>query len=177
MTTVETARLILRPFTPGDIPAYAAIRAKPEVLRFLAARPGQARADAERIVRAFGGEWAERGYGPWAAIEKATGLLRGHLGLRLLPEFGETEILYMLDSAVWGRGYASEGAAAARDFAFRHLGLSRVIAIALPENLASIRVMEKTGLRHERMAEFKGFEVKYYALEREGFPHPSTGSG
>ncbi|MCK6454483.1 MAG: GNAT family N-acetyltransferase [Alphaproteobacteria bacterium] len=177
MSTVETARLILRPFTPDDIPAYAAIRAKPEVVRFLSSRPDQARADAERIVPYFAGEWARRGYGPWAAIDKETGMLRGHLGLRFLPEFGETEILYMLDSAVWNRGYASEGAAAARDFAFGRLGLARVIAIALPENRASTRVMEKTGLRYERMAEFKGFQVKYYALERTGYPHPSTSSG
>jgi ribosomal-protein-alanine N-acetyltransferase len=163
---VDTARLHLRPFTPTDIPAYAAIRAKPEVVKWVNGDPDKAQEDAERIIAHFSDEWAQRGYGPWAVIEKATGLLRGHLGLRFLPVFGETEIMYMLDSAVWRRGYATEGAAAARDHAFTTLKLDRVMAIALPDNVASTAVMEKIGLGYERMAEYKGFAVKYYALNR-----------
>ena len=164
--TVETRRLTLRPFVPGDFSAYAVIRAKPEVVRPLHGDPANARADAERIIAAFMDEWQKRGYGPWAVIEKATGKLRGHLGLRYMDVFGETEILYMLYSEIWRQGYASEGAAAARDYAFNVVGLARVMAIALPENVASTGVMEKIGLRYERMDEYKGFAVKYYALNR-----------
>lgn len=165
-TTVETTRLILRPFTPDDVAAYAEVRAKPEVVRFFP-KTGETPAEvAARVIDVFATCWCEHGYGPWTVIERATGILRGHHGLRYLPEFGETEILYMLDDAVWNRGYASEAAAAARDYAFDDLGLDRVMAIALPENLASIRVMEKTGLVYERMANFKGYRHRYYALDR-----------
>ena len=166
MTAIETARLRLRPFTLDDVPAYAAVRANPTVMRFFpptGETPAQA---ATRLVDHFMGHWREPGYGPWAAIEKSTGMFLGHLGLRFLPEFGETEILYMLDDAVWGRGYATEGAIAARDFAFDRLGLGRVMAIARPENQASTRVMEKVGLTYERMADFRGHQLAYYALDR-----------
>ena len=168
---IETERLLLRPFRPSDLEAYAAIRAKPEVVRFL---PGgaesAARADeiAARSVSLFERLWREDpGYGPWAAIESASGRLVGHLGLRQLPELdGETEILYLLDSAVWGRGYATEGAAAARDYAFGPLGLARLIALALPENAASLRVMEKIGMRREDgTVEAFGLELVRCVLE------------
>ena len=76
-------------------------------------------------------------------VTKADGLLRGHLGLRQLAEYdGTTEILYTLDSAVWGRGLATEGARAARDYALDHLRLDHLFGMALPENHA-IRVVRK----------------------------------
>ncbi|MCC6471429.1 MAG: GNAT family N-acetyltransferase [Alphaproteobacteria bacterium] len=166
MTAIDTARLHLRPFTLDDIPAYAAIRGNPAVMHFFpptGETPAQA---ATRLVEHFIGHWRDPGYGPWAAVEKSSGRFLGHLGLRFLPEFGETEILYMLDNAVWGRGYATEGALAARDFAFDVLGLGRVMAIARPENRASTRVMEKIGMAYERMADFRGHALAYYAMER-----------
>lgn len=164
--TIETARLTLRPFTFDDVPAYAAIRAKPEVMRFFPKTDETPEDGARRLIEHFMGHWRAPGYGPWAAIEKSSGQLVGHLGLRYLPEFGETEILYILDSTVWRRGLATEGAAAARDHAFDALDLKRVMAIALAENVASTGVMTKIGLRYERMATYKGFDVAYYALDR-----------
>ena len=137
LRTIETDRMLLRPFEPDDVAAYAAIRAKPEVVRHL---PGgeatvqQADEIAKRIVLDFAAQWDKVGYGPWAVIEATSGRLLGHTGLRRLPEMGgETKILYMLDSSAWGRGLAAEAAIAARDFAFTKAGLSRVIAMALPE--------------------------------------------
>jgi ribosomal-protein-alanine N-acetyltransferase len=167
---VETPRLRLRPFAPADIPAYAAIRAKPEVLRFLPggeARAATAKADAARLGPLFAAQWEEVGYGPWAVEERATGALLGHCGLRRPPEFGgETEILYMLDSAAWGRGLATEGAAAARDHGLGALGLPRLVALALPENRASIRVMEKIGMRPDGEFTAWGLTGLRYAIAR-----------
>ena len=168
--TIRTARLILRPFTLDDVPAYAAIRAKPEVMRFFPKTDELPEVGARRVIEHFMAHWRDPGYGPWAAVEKASGRLLGHLGLRYMPEFGETEILYILDSAVWRRGLASEGGTAARDHAFDALGLDRVMAIALPENVASTGVMRKIGLEFEKMATYKGFEVAYYALDKRNRP-------
>ena len=115
----------------------------------------------------FAAQWDRVGYGPWAAVEAATGVLLGHLGLRLLPELGgETEILYMLDSAAWGRGLATEGARAARDFGFGRLGLPRLIALAVPENRASTQVMERVGMRPDGMVEAFGLGAVRYAMGR-----------
>ena len=167
-STIETARLVLRPFTLDDVPTYAAIRAKPEVMRFFPKTDEAPEVGALRVIAHFMGHWRDPGYGPWAAIDKRTGRLIGHLGLRYMPEFGETEILYILDSTVWRRGLAAEGAAASRDHAFDALGLDRVMAIALPGNVASTGVMTKIGMRFEKMATYKGLEVAYYALDKAG---------
>ena len=169
MTTVDTASLHLRPFEPGDVAAYTAIRSKREVVRWLpggAKTAARAQEIAERTVGHFVGQWTSVGYGPWAVIEQSSGRLVGHAGLRLLREMNdETEILYMLDDTVWGRGYATQASIAARDLAFGPLALPRLIGMALPDNAASIRVLEKVGLRFERVVRFADLDVVYYGLD------------
>ncbi len=173
---LATARLVLRPFAPSDVPAYAAVRAKPEVVGMLpggAAAAARAAADAERLVSAWAG--ARPGAAPWAVQEREGGRLLGHLGLRLLPELGgETELLYMLDSGVWGRGLATEGGAAALRAAFGPLELRRVIAMARPENAASIAVMRKLGMRFEGEVRAFGVDAVRYAAHA---PPPSPEDG
>ena len=169
MTAVETDRLLLRPFEPGDVEPYAALQAASEVVRWL---PGgeagipRARETAERLAAAFAAQWDEVGYGPWAVLERGTARFLGHAGLRWLPEMGETEILYALLPAAWGRGHATEAALAARDHAFGPVGLDRVIAMAMPHNRRSIRVMDKVGLRFERSMEFEGIPAVLHSLGR-----------
>lgn len=155
---LTTGRLVLRPFTASDVAAYAAIRAKTEVVSMLPVGPAataRAWVDAEHLVLAWAG--ARPGAAPWAVeAREGGGRLLGHLGLRPLPELGgETELLYMLDSAVWGRGLATEGGAAALRAAF---GPRRVIALARPENAASLAVVRKLGMRRE--AEVQVFGVR-----------------
>lgn len=147
---VETPRLILRPFQVGDLTAYAAIRSNPDVTRYLAGGPASAAQGAEiaaKLVPQFAALWDDPGYGPWAMVAKASKRLIGHLGLRLLPDFGgRTELLYALDPAFQKQGYAIEGAAAALTFGFEVLGLDAIIALARPENTASLQVMDRAGM-------------------------------
>lgn len=170
---IKTQRLILRPFEPRDELAYTSIRAKPENVRFLPggeATAEQAEEIAPRQVASFAALWqGEPGFGPWAAEERLTGELIGHVGLRRLPDLGgETEVLYLVDSSRWGLGYATEGAAAALEFGFRLLNLSNIIAMALPENGASIRVMEKVGMRRESgLFRAFGLDLVRYSLSKE----------
>ena len=171
---IETSRLILRPFEGRDAEAYAAIRAKPNVMRYL---PGGVANTSEETLRraianieAFQKMWdGTPGYGPWAVVERESGELCGHLGLRRLEEFdGRTELLYMLDNTVWGKGYASEGARAALDFGFGELGLSEIIGFVLPENKPSVRVLERAGMRCEPgLLEIFGLQVAWYTLSAE----------
>ncbi|WP_237216322.1 GNAT family N-acetyltransferase [Falsiroseomonas oryziterrae] len=169
---VATARLLLRPFRPEDAAAYGAIRAKPEVMRFMPggiARCATAESDAPRLVADFARQWETRGFGPWAVEDRATGALIGHLGLRLLPELGgETEVLYLLDSTAWGRGLATEGALAARDEAFGRLGIARLVGYAMEANIASRRVLEKIGMRPEGVVKVFGVEAVRHVLDAPG---------
>ncbi len=148
---IETERLILRPFEPADEAPYAAIRSRPEVTRYLAGGEASAADGAEtaaRLVPAFAALWNDLGYGPWAVVERTTGRLIGHLGLRLLPEFhGRTELLYALSLEAQGNGYAQEGAAAALSFGFDTLRLPTIIALASPQNETSLKVMDRVGMK------------------------------
>ncbi|MBL8703011.1 MAG: GNAT family N-acetyltransferase [Alphaproteobacteria bacterium] len=162
---VETARLLLRPFTLDDADAYAAIRAKPAVARFITAwdEPiARLRVRMRDYLGEFIAHWDTHGYGPWAMVEKSSGTLIGHHGLRFLPEFAETEILYTLDDTAWGKGYATEGAVAAREFAFDAAGLGHVVALTRPENHGSRRVMERIGMQRAGTVRFRGADVLRY---------------
>ena len=68
---------------------------------------------ADATIAAFREAWERDGYGPWAVVERASGRLVGHLGLRRLSESGETELLFLIDPDAQGRGYATEGGRAA----------------------------------------------------------------
>jgi ribosomal-protein-alanine N-acetyltransferase len=171
-SVVETSRLVLRPFTEADTEAYARVRADPSVIHWLTGGVGMTEtplAVAQRVVSRYIAHWQERGFGPWAMIDKDTGELFGHMGLRLMPEFEEIDILYAMRTEYWGRGLATEGAKASRDYAFARMGLPKVIAIVEPSNRASIGVIRKIGFTYRRQVTYNGFEVAYHDLDRSAW--------
>ncbi len=96
--------------------------------------------------------WEEHGFGMWILRDRATGTLAGLAGLRHGEFEGahETELGYGLVPELWGRGLATEAAAACVQLAENHLRPSSIVACASPENAASIRVMQKTGFTFDR---------------------------
>ncbi len=166
--TLHTARLILRPFIDDDAPAYAAIRLHEKVTPWLPPPPdGETPLQtAQRTIGQFGATWAAHGVGPWAVCGREDGRLLGHCGLRYLEDFAAVEALWTLDPACWGRGYASEAAAASLRFGFEQTGLEEIFAITLPANLASRTVMEKIGMSYRRETAWKGFDIVYYDIDR-----------
>lgn len=164
---IETPRLILRPFTSDDAEEYCAkIFADPDVMRYLPRRDVPPRTRAENAIRVFNQRWAEHGLGLWAVTDKASGALIGHGGLQDIPETEEVELSYALAKPYWGQGIATEVAEASVKFGFEEIGLERIIALAVPENIASRRVMEHVGMLYEKDARYFDMDVVYYAIER-----------
>jgi ribosomal-protein-alanine N-acetyltransferase len=177
---IETARLLLRPFTPEDGPALARLYADPAVTRYLphSTRPPAER--AERVIRFFADHWARHGFGVWAVVEKATGEVSGHCGLNDVPEVEAVEVLYALVQSAWGRGIATEAAAASIRYGFETVGLERIVAFAAPENTGSRRVMEKIGLCYAGDRHIFGLDTVEYILSRNEYreiSHRDTESG
>jgi RimJ/RimL family protein N-acetyltransferase len=166
MVRLETERLVLRPWVAEDIDAYAALCADPEVMKFLTGQPAP-RWEAWRSMANLAGHWLLRGYGHWAVEEKATGQFVGRAGLYYPDGWPGREVGWTFARAAWGRGYATEAGRAAIGHAFDVLGWDHVISVIQPENVRSIRVAEKLGMRYERDAEVMGgTKVVVYGRDR-----------
>jgi RimJ/RimL family protein N-acetyltransferase len=168
MMTVElqTERLKLRMWRESDLDAYADMCADPMVMRYLGAGAVLTRAEAWRSIAYFVGHWQLRGYGHWAVEEKATGRMIGRIGF-LNPEgWPGFEIGWTLARHAWGKGYATEGAKTALEYAFGELNQRHVISVIHPENTASMKVAERLGERLERRTKVFGMDVLIYGIER-----------
>jgi RimJ/RimL family protein N-acetyltransferase len=105
----------------------------------------------------------------WAVVERETDALIGHCGLRYLEDTSDVELLYGLGRRFWGRGVATEAGRASLGYGFEQAGLSRIVALAKPENAASRRVMEKLGMTFEGEAHHFGLVAVRYAISRDQF--------
>jgi len=152
---IETARLSLRPFTLDDLDAaYAALEGHPDTWRY---DPGYQRTREQRaaLIQKYAAGNDPLGCGTLAVEVRATQALIGYVGLQLyiLPReplaTPEVELYYKLDRAAWGQGYAAEACQALIGFAFGILRLSRVVTITAHDNLPSIRLLDRLGMRIE----------------------------
>ena len=168
--SIETARLLLRPFMADDLDDYMRlIFADAEVMRYLPKRDLAPRERAERTLMVFAEHWSQHGLGAWAVTDKVTGELMGHCGLGPVPEAGEIEVLYSLGRPYWGQGIATEAARASVRFGFEQANLTRLVAFAVPENIGSRRVMEHLGFVYEKDAHYFGLDLVQYVLSRAQF--------
>lgn len=157
---VETERLVLRGFEPGDA-ASVTFYADPEVMRFIprgAWKRDELEKTFERVRSVMNDRWRDNGFGMWAIVLKETGAVIGHCGLARLDGGDEVEVFYLLDKPYWNQGIATEAASAALRFGER-LGLKRLVAVAFPDNRASQRVMEKLGMTFAGRAHHFGLEL------------------
>jgi RimJ/RimL family protein N-acetyltransferase len=161
---LETERLRLRQFHASDLDTYAAITSDPETMRYIARGAPFDREAAWRSIGYVLGHWRIRGFGLWAAEEKATGALVGRIGLQRPGGWPGLEVAWLVARERWGEGLATEGARAALAHAFEVLDVRRAISLIAPENTASIRVAEKLGLRYDAARQIAGRTVSVYAI-------------
>lgn len=162
---IETQRLLLRPMISGDIDELLLIFSDPRVM---------ASFDDLLFDRSMMEAWVRRnlnhqekhGYGLFSVVLHGEGVLIGDCGLEHMEVEGtpEVELGFDFRSDYWGRGYATEAATAVRDLAFGPLGLSRLISLIRPSNLASCRVAEKIGMCTERKIERANQPYWIYAV-------------
>jgi RimJ/RimL family protein N-acetyltransferase len=168
--TLDTPRLRLRAFTEADFPAYRALVADPQVMRFLGDGRPLSEIDAWRQLATIVGHWVLRGFGLWAVEERASGAFVGRVGLLEPGGWPGFEVAYTIAPAVWGRGYAREAAGVALAYARTDLGRTEIISIIRPDNVASVRVATALGAVRSHTIEFFGAssDVYTYALPPTG---------
>jgi RimJ/RimL family protein N-acetyltransferase len=151
-------------FRAGDLDAYARITADPQAMRFLARGLPFDREQAWQSLGHVLAHWKIRGFGLWAAEEKATGALVGRIGVMRRERWRNPELAWLVARGRWGEGLATEGARAALAHAFTAIGAHRVISVIAPENAASIRVAEKLGLRYAGSRQVDGRIARVYEI-------------
>lgn len=160
---LETKRLVIRKFRDSDVADIFRMRSDEEIMRFIGATHASPEASAD-WMRLISRPLDSEGIGYRAVVERGSGSVVGWCGLWRLSETGETEVGYAIARPSWGKGYATEAAAAVVDSAFQDLGLEKVVAVAYPENSASIRVMEKLGMTFVRIGSFYGKRLAQYSV-------------
>ena len=168
MQPLTTERLALRPFRLDDVEAAFGFFGDPEVMRFSLNGPHESRKTTEDFIITNINRQVRLGYSIWAVTDVASDELIGMCGL---AEFGHgvpgIELAYRLRRDHWGRGYATEAGRAAVAYAFRPLGLDRLIAAVERANTASIRVLEKCRFLYVRDQAIAGKDALVYERRRE----------
>lgn len=167
MPSIETSRLILRMFTPDDLDGLYSLFSDPDVVRYVGTGETASRAETESALQSIMKHWERHGFGRWAILDKRAQKFMGYGGLRMLID--TPEVVYHFAKAYWGMGFATEMARASLRYGFEDKGFERILAVAKPENLASIRVMEKIGMTYDKHTAYYGFPVVQYVMLRENF--------
>jgi RimJ/RimL family protein N-acetyltransferase len=154
---IQTERLLLRPWRVEDREPFARLNADPAVMRYF---PGTlSREESDALADRIEAQFARNGFTFFAAELRESGVFTGFVGLAVTPFEAHftpcVEIGWRLASEYWNRGLATEGALAALRYAFDELRLSEVVALTVPANLPSRRVMEKIGMTRNAADDFE----------------------
>jgi len=154
-TIIETERLLLREITLEDKEEMFRLYSNTEVHKYTGEPLMESMEEMVKAIELRISDYKKFGYGRWATFLKNGMQFVGWSGLAYLPEFDEIDIGYRFFPEYWGLGIATEAAKAILSYGFDHLQLNRIIAIAMHENKASIRVMEKIGMIFEKYAPYE----------------------
>jgi RimJ/RimL family protein N-acetyltransferase len=163
---IETERLVIRPFEPErDAAPLHELWGDGEAMQFIPGGPRASVGETRERLESLSLRVPE-GLGFWALEERDSRRLVGGVGLFPLAWQGpELELAYHVVPSAWNRGFATEAGEAVLEAAWE-AGLDHVVAVAIPENAASRRVMEKLGMSIEGPARYRDFEVVRYSIAR-----------
>jgi len=145
---IETDRLLLRKFTEDDATLLYQLNLDPEVILYT----HDPITDVEHARKILNDvilpQYSLYNHGRWATHLKSSLEFIGWCGLKYLSETNEVDLGYRFMKEFWGNGYATEAASACIDYDFTRLNLNLIIGRALRENLGSIKVLEKCGMKY-----------------------------
>jgi RimJ/RimL family protein N-acetyltransferase len=165
---LETERLLLRQFSTDDADFIFELLNEPSFIQNIGDRGIRTLADAgSYILNGPVFSYATNGFGLYLVLLKETNESIGMCGLIKRDGLEDVDIGYAFLPRFWSKGYAMEAAQAVKAYARDVIGLKRIVAITDPANQGSIRVLEKLGLRFEKMIRLSedDIELKLFATE------------
>ncbi len=169
---IETERLILREFSINDYKDVYAFNASQEVQEYTGDKVLASLDDAKELIKnVWHADYKKYGYGRWAVVHKAENKVIGFAGLKYLPEFNETDIGFRFLPAYWGKGLATEASREIIKYGFEKLNLDKIIGMAIAENIASCKVLEKIGLTFYKIADYDGdgIDCNWYKIDKSSY--------
>lgn len=150
IASFETARLRAERISDAHFAALCSLWQDERVMRLLGGVFTEEKCAAR--MQSMHEHWEKYGFGRWAWYEKESGNFAALAGFRCFDLDGWPEVTlgYLLKPEFWGMGYATELATHLAALAFERLGTESLVAVALPQNAASRRVMEKIGMKYNR---------------------------
>lgn len=166
LPTLTTERLTLRPLVLSDAPALHAWLSDPEVMRYWSTLPHTKAEETEAWVQLSLDEMAKGNAQDFAVL--CEGRVIGRVAFWQGDEIG-----FLFDPTVWGKGYASEALRAITAYGFATLGFQEIRADVDPDNVASLRALERVGFQRTGTAE-KTFEIggKWFDSVYLSLPRP-----
>ena len=166
---LETERLLIRKFTDDDLPALIEQRSDAEVNKYLGGTRLQNPDEIAKRLKFYIGCYEKYGFGMCAMIWKETGEFFGWSGLQPLDDESDIEVGYGMKRAYWRKGIGFECARAWLEFGFKEMDLKRIVAVAVPENNGSWRIMEKLGMKFEKTEPHYDMDCVFYSIAKEDF--------
>ena len=167
---LTTSRFYLRKITHDDLDDFYELDANPNVHRYLGRNPITTRDQARGYIQYVLDQYEKYDLGRLAVIEIATGEMLGWSGLKyeteVVPEQPYYDLGFRLKEQHWGRGVATETAAACLKWGFETLNLDRICAGADVDNIGSNTVLRRTGLLPKGTILYKGITHNWYELSR-----------
>jgi ribosomal-protein-alanine N-acetyltransferase len=163
--TLETPRLILRPFESGGVEAAFGWFGDPIVMRFTPTGPDTSIEHAKARLANYQVHQTTHGFSKWIILDRQSGCAIGDSGLLKLKEYDWIDLGFRLAQRYWGKGLATEAASAWVHAAFDDLHIARLTALVHPENVASIRVLEKLSFQPVKRDTVMGMESIVFSLD------------
>ena len=165
---LETERLGFQRITRDDLRWLIEMRSPEPVNRYLGGTKLQNPESLAKRIE-FYITCYEKGVGQCITVLKETGEWMGTSGLQPLEDTGEIEVGYNFSEKFWGQGYGTETCMVWLRHGFHDLGLERIVAVAVPQNVGSWRIMEKCGMTYEKTEPHYGIDCVFYAVSRPEF--------
>jgi RimJ/RimL family protein N-acetyltransferase len=168
LKVLETERLILRQFSAADAGFILELLNEPSFIQNIGDRGVRTLSDAERYIETGPiASYARNGFGLYLVLLKESNESIGMCGLIKRDALEDVDAGYAFLPRYWSKGYAIESVLAVMEYAKNTINLERVVAIVDPNNQGSIRVLEKAGLRFERMVRLSldDIELKLFAID------------
>jgi RimJ/RimL family protein N-acetyltransferase len=168
MEPLLTDRLILRPFSSEDAKDIFELNGDPEVMKYTGDQPFGSIAEARKFILSYDHfeKWERGRFGVFLRENNA---FIGWCGLKYHEDTRETDLGYRFKKSLWGKGYGTEAAGICLKDGFTRLHLQRIYAEAYTENIGSIRIMEKVGMKFLKDTLLNGAEGKIYEMLKTNY--------